>query len=79
MPKEVFQARYSGSLRSGVCLCGHGWETHHLGMVMNEDYAHQTHEIYVPQECEYYGSNEMGGHGSDGREHCAYYRDSKED
>ena len=78
MNKEKFEPRYSGPLRSGMCTCGHNWQEHHLGMVMNEDYAHQTGEMYVPQECEHYGFNEAGGLGSDGQVHCYNYKDSKE-
>jgi len=51
---------YSGPSRSGVCVCGHKWDDHHLGVVMNLDYADDTQEAYLPQECEFFGSNEMG-------------------
>ena len=72
-------AIYSGPGRSGVCVCGHGWEEHHLGMVMREDML-EVHsggkEAYVPQECEFYGCNEDGGLDAEGNEHCFGYRDS---
>lgn len=77
MSREKFEPRYSGPLRSGICICGHGYEAHHLGMVLNADYLHQTHEIYLPQECEFYGFNSEGGLGPDGSDHCHNYRDSK--
>ena len=71
--------RYSGTGRSGVCKCGHSWEEHHLGVVMNRDFWVATGESYVPQECEFYGFNEVGGKQfKDGKwlEHCYGYRDS---
>jgi hypothetical protein len=78
---DTWEARYSGPNRSGTCKCGHGWEEHHLGCVMNRDYADQTHEAYVPQECEHFGFNEVGGKEyRDGQwvDHCHDYRDSLE-
>lgn len=60
---------------SGVCLCGHSWESHHLGMVMNEEYFTLTGEATVPQECEYYGCNETGGQDASGNLHCNWYAD----
>lgn len=56
-----YTARYSGPNRSGVCVCGHSWEKHHLSCVMNREYAEATGESYVPQECEAFGFNERGG------------------
>lgn len=52
-------------IRTGMCKCGHSWEEHHLGMVLNTEamkvYAEYDSPLYVPQECEHYGSNEAGG------------------
>ena len=70
------KARYSGSHRSGICVCGHSWQDHHLGMVMNQVYFVETSEPYLPQECEFYGSNEYGGLDSDGNPHCDRYTDT---
>lgn len=70
--------RYSGPGRSGICTCGHPWDQHHLGLVVNQAYVDQTHEGYIPQECEAYGSNEMGGLNPDGTTHCHFYVDSLE-
>ena len=67
---------YSGPNRSGICQCGHSWEDHHLGIVLNSEYAEATKEGYVPQECEYYGFNEMGGLDEEGSDHCNRYVDS---
>ena len=71
--------RYSGSERSGICVCGHSWEEHHLGMVMQAAYIEQTKEGYIPQECEYYGFNEAGGLMPDANgewiNHCGSYID----
>jgi hypothetical protein len=76
------EPRYSGPNRSGICVCGHPWDEHHLGIVMNNEYYDATHEAYVPEECEHYGFNEMGGRMPmpDGRwvDHCQSYRDSLE-
>lgn len=69
------ERRYSGPGRSGICKCGHGWQDHHLGMVLNPDYVDATGEIYIPQECEHYGFNETGGLDQDGRPHCDRYED----
>jgi hypothetical protein len=70
-------AIYSGLGRSGRCVCGHSWEDHHLGVVCRPG-AEETSggkEWYVPQECEFFGSNEMGGLDADGNDHCFGYRD----
>lgn len=72
------EAIYSGPKRSGICVCGHSWEAHHLGMVMKPG-AEVTDggvEYYIPQECEYYGCNEMSGVDTEGDEHCFGYRDN---
>ncbi len=48
---------------------------------MNPDYLAQTGEGYLPQECEAYGFNEVGGMKfEDGEwvEHCHQYRDTME-
>jgi hypothetical protein len=76
-----YKPRYSGPDRSGVCVCGHRWEEHHLSLVMNPDYIKQTGESHLPEECEVFGFNETGGliYVEDRWEHhCHRYRDSKE-
>lgn len=80
---EKFEPRYSGPSRSGICVCGHSWEEHHLGVVMNRDYTRQTGEGYVPQECEHFGFNEAGGMEYNKEtgfweDHCHNYRDTGE-
>ena len=73
------ERRYSGPGRSGICVCGHGWEQHHLCLVMNKEYIEATGEGYIVCECEAYGFNEAGGlQCVDGWwvEHCSGYRDS---
>jgi hypothetical protein len=75
-----WKPRYSGPNRSGVCVCGHSWEDHHLGCVMNVDYANATGESYVPDECNFYGCNEVGGMQyvvEQWVDHCHRYVDSK--
>ena len=74
-------AIYSGPERSGICVCGHKWDDHHLGMILNHDYGDgdspdARKEAYIPQECEFFGFNEMGGLDEEGNEHCWSYRDS---
>lgn len=87
MAEEKWAPRYSGPNRTGTCKCGHAWDEHHLGVVMNTDYRRQTGEAYVPQECEHFGSNEVGGLEyvastdiSDGKwvDHCHNYKDELE-
>jgi hypothetical protein len=75
-------AKYSGENRTGICVCGHSWEVHHLGIVMNLEYIEQTKESYLPQECEAFGFNEAGGMMFvDGEwiDHCHQYRDTYEE
>jgi hypothetical protein len=69
------EPKYSGPNRCGVCVCGHSWEDHHLGVVMNAEYAEATGEAYLPEECEFYGFNEMGGLDAEGNNHCQKYVD----
>lgn len=74
-----WKPRYSGPDRSGVCICGHAWDRHHLGCVMNEDYFKATKESYIAQECEAYGFNEAGGLmcvDGDWVPHCHGYKDT---
>lgn len=78
------QPRYSGPSRTGICRCGHPWKTHHLGMVMRQEYIDQTHEGYIPQECEAFGFNETGGMVYDVTkeewvDHCQHYVDMGEE
>jgi hypothetical protein len=73
-----FKPRYSGPHCSGICVCGHSWERHHLGVVMNEEFYAATGESYVPQECEFFGFNETGGlELANGKwvDHCQHYKD----
>ena len=73
------EPRYSGPNRSGTCVCGCPWDDHHLGVVMNSDYAKDTGEAYLPEECEAFGWNELGGMKLvDGKwqNHCQHYVDS---
>ena len=46
---------------------------------MRQDYADETGESYIPQECEFYGFNEMGGLDAEGNEHCHKYVDTLND
>ena len=76
----TYKPKYSGPGNSGICKCGHSWEDHHLSIVMNEQYYKETNEVYVPEECEFYGCNEQGGKMPDEDtgmwvEHCRRYID----
>jgi hypothetical protein len=81
--KQKHKPKYSGPNRSGICKCGHTWDAHHLGIVANTEYYEETGEPYFPQECEYFGFNELGGlqpsKDKDGQEqwvdHCFSYID----
>jgi len=78
-PVKPPEPRYSGPNRSGMCVCGCRWSEHHLGIVMNEEYRKQTGESYIPQECETFRFNEVGGRKWDGtswQDHCQQYRDT---
>jgi hypothetical protein len=80
----MHEPRYSGPNRSGVCICGCPWDAHHLGMVMNVEYAAETGEAYVPDECDRFGCNEVGGmkfnkHTGLWEDHCHRYRDTLEE
>ena len=79
--RPLRKARYSGPNRSGVCVCGHKWDRHHLGIIANIAYLWTEDagpEGYLPQECEHYGFNEMGGCDAEGNVHCFGYKDSME-
>lgn len=71
--------RYSGPGRTGICVCGHRWDDHHLGIVLNPAYIDATGEGYFPQECEFWGCNEEGGLDDKGERHCFQYRDQGEE
>jgi hypothetical protein len=79
--EAMSEPRYSGPNRSGVCVCGHSWDRHHLGMVMRQEYVDATGEGYIPQECEAFGFNEAGGLmpvNGEWIHHCSGYRDMME-
>lgn len=81
---EKIEPRYSGPNRTGICKCGHSWEDHHLGVVMNEEYRKATNEACVPEECEHFGFNETGGLMFDSStrkwlDHCHRYKDQGEE
>jgi len=73
---KLYRPNYSGPGRTGVCVCGHRWNDHHLGIVMNPAFYDATGEEFFPQECEFYGCNERGGLDAEGNFHCGMYRDS---
>lgn len=74
--------RYSGPNCSGICVCGHSWDEHHLGIVVRPEYVQETGENYIPQECEHYGFNAVNGmrYNEDTglwEDHCFGYRDER--
>ena len=76
------EPKYSGPNCSGICICGHRWDKHHLGIVMRQEYIDETHEGYIPCECEAYGFNETGGLIynpilGEWTEHCSCYVDTQ--
>lgn len=76
-----YRPRYSGAGLTGICKCGHAWDRHHLGVVMNREYGEATGEAYVPEECEAHGFNETGGLKFENGEwvnHCHAYEDQGE-
>jgi hypothetical protein len=62
---------------SSVCMCGHSYEDHHLGIVLNPE-AYAVMGPHLPDECEFFGSNEDGGLDENGNEHCHRYVDAEE-
>lgn len=75
---QQWTSRYSGPGRTGVCVCGHSYDMHHCGIVMNADYFAQTGEEVVPGGCCFYSCNEGEGLGPDGEPHCFNYVDAGE-
>lgn len=72
---------------SGICKCGHGWEKHHLSMIMDAEYRDKlrsispNHPPYVPEECLAHGCNETGGMKynkeiGEWEEHCYGYQEA---
>ena len=62
------RAIYSGPNRSGVCICGHKWDDHHLGGVIRQDAMETDGDVER--------SDEMGGLDEEGNPHCSRYRDT---
>ena len=74
----IYEPVYSGPGKSGICVCGHRWEQHHLFCVMKQERIEQTHEGYILGGCLAHGFNEVEGMMLvDGEwvEHCYEYRD----
>jgi hypothetical protein len=73
MTNKLRPPQYSGPNRSGMCKCGHKWKSHHLGIVMNQDYFAETSEEYLPEECEV---DQFEGMVRDGGCECQRYVDN---
>jgi hypothetical protein len=77
----VYKSIYSGPERSGICICGCKWESHHLSIVFNQKRIEETKEGYALGPCLRYGNNETEGlkYNEDTDEwdfHCCGYCDS---
>lgn len=59
---------------SGMCLCGHNVDRHHIFTVANQE-AYAVIGSRVPGGCLAYGHNEDEGIGPDGEDHCYDYVD----
>jgi hypothetical protein len=70
-------ADFKKRIYSGVCVCGHSYENHHLGVVLNPE-AYAVIGLYLPEECEFFGSNEDGGLDENGEDHCRRDVDAEE-
>jgi hypothetical protein len=65
-----YQAQVPSARYPGPCVCGHAFDEHHNAIVF-----HMTKgRPWVAEECQHFGSNETGGLGPDGRDHCQHYR-----
>jgi hypothetical protein len=76
LDRPLAPVHFAPQVYSGVCRCGHAFDEHHLGAIVNEDCLAQLphgHPPYRAQECEYYDCNEGGGMGPDGCDHCHSY------
>lgn len=62
---------------SGVCLCGHKVESHHLGCIVRQEVIDEIGECVVPGSCLYFGCNELEGLDEEGNEHCWSYVDAE--
>ena len=63
---------------SGICLCGHIYADHHIGIVMSVKVAVEKGTCMVPDVCCRYGCNEDEGLDRDGNVHCFGYVDREE-
>lgn len=80
MSKQI-RPRYSGPGATGICMCGCPWDYHHLCRVTLQEYVDATGEIYLPDACCKFGSNETGGMKfneitGEYEDHCHRYEDS---
>lgn len=60
---------------SGMCICGHSYNQHHLMMCATQEAADAVGAPSVPGACLAYGCNEMEGLDKDGNPHCFQYVD----
>ena len=60
---------------SGICLCGHTWERHHLSMVARKEFTDLLNEGAMPGACLAFGCNEREGLDEKDELHCFGYVD----
>ncbi len=70
-------ADFKKRIYSGTCMCGHSYEDHHLGMVLNPE-ALAVMGPHLPQECAFFGTNEDAGLDEHGEDHCLQYVDAQD-
>jgi len=65
---------YKKIIYSGMCVCGHSVDRHHLFMVANPE-IEKIVGSYIPGACLFFGFNENEGYDEDGNDHCYQYID----
>jgi hypothetical protein len=63
---------------SGVCLCGHKVESHHLACIVKQEVIDLIGECVVPGSCLWFGCNEDEGVDEDGNDHCWSFVDAED-
>lgn len=76
----MIEPKFSGPGKSGICKCGCPWQSHHIMLVMKQEYIDETGEGCVPGGCTNYGNNEYEGmkyneETEEWEDHCMGYED----
>lgn len=71
---------YSGPGKTGMCVCGHRWDQHHLHIIMDCAIMDARKEGYIIGQCLAHGHNEAAGmmwnDEDEMVDHCHEYRDT---